>query len=71
MTVYIRIQLLEKIARVFCPEATKMLILQEEVHAEVFLTDYCGVLDSEVADTREDQVLESFQANYTRARVYE
>jgi hypothetical protein len=50
----VRVQLLEKIGGVLGAKTSKMLVFEEEVHAQVRLGDDSGVLDRELADTWKD-----------------
>jgi hypothetical protein len=63
VTVHIWIQLLQQVAGVFRPVPSKMLLLKKEVHTQICFTDYRGVLDSEIANTRQDEVFESLDTN--------
>lgn len=71
MAFHVRIQLLEQTGRVLGAEATKMLILQEEVHTQVCLGDDRGVLNGELPDARQDEVLQSLDTNNARPVVDE
>lgn len=52
-------------------KAAKMLVLQEEVHAQVGFRDDCRVLDGELADTWQHKILQCLDANNTRSVVDE
>jgi hypothetical protein len=69
LAVHIRIQLLEQIARVFRPIVSQMLVLQEEVDAQVCLPDGSGILYREVADAGKDEVLECLNTHNTRPGI--
>jgi hypothetical protein len=71
VAVDIWIQLLEQVARMFCPISAQMLLLEEEVDAQVCLADYGRVLDGEVTDAGQHEVLERLEPDDTGARVYE
>lgn len=71
VTLDVRIELLEQVARVLCPISSKMLFLEEEVDAQICLIDYCRVLYGKVTNSRQDQVLERFQAYNAGSRVDE
>lgn len=48
-----------------------MLVLEEEVDAQIGLVDHSVVLDGEVADAGENQVLQRLETNDTWSRVQE
>lgn len=52
-------------------KATQMLLLQEEVDAQVCLINQSGILYREVAGTRKHQILECLEAYNTGARIDE
>jgi hypothetical protein len=47
----------------FRPVPSQMLLLEKEVHTQICLSDYRGVLDGEIANTRQDQVLKRLDTN--------
>jgi len=67
VTVYIWIQFLEQIACMFGTVASQVLVLEEEVDAQVGFANNGRVLDCEVADAGQHKVLECFHADNTWA----
>jgi hypothetical protein len=65
------VQFLEQVARDFCAILPQMLLLQEEVHSQICFVDDGRVLYGEVANARQDEVLECFNTNDARSRVDE
>jgi hypothetical protein len=65
------IQLLEKIGCVLGAETSKMLVFQKEVHTQVCLGHDSGILDRELADTRQNEVLERFGTNGSGPVIYQ
>ena len=71
LALHIWIQFLEQIASVFRPETSQMLILEKEVDAQVGFANNGRVLYGKVADSRQNEVLESLEPDHTWARVDE
>lgn len=67
----IRIQFLQQLHRLFSAKLAQRVIVEEEVDAEVCFCDDRRVEDAEVANTRQNEVLESFNASHARAIVDE
>ena len=63
MALDIRIQFFEQVCGVFGAETTKVLVLQEEVDAQVGLSDDSRILDGEMANTRQNEVLQRLDTN--------
>ena len=52
MTGNLGIELAEISAALVCPRPAQAVLAQEEIEAQVFLTDYCIVDDGEATDSR-------------------
>jgi hypothetical protein len=71
VSLHIRVQLLEEIARVLGPEPAQVLVLEKEVDAQVCFADDGRVLDCKLPNARQHQVLERLETRYAGARVDE
>jgi hypothetical protein len=69
VSLHVWVQLLEEIARVLGAEPAQVLLLEEEVDAQVGFADNGRVVDRELPNARQDQVLERLEARYAGARV--
>lgn len=64
MALHVGVQLFEQICCVLSAKASKVLIFQEEVNAQVCFRDDSGVLYGELADAGQDQVLECLSTDH-------
>jgi hypothetical protein len=71
VSLHIRVQLLEEIARVLGPVTTQVLVLEKEVDTQVGFADDGRVLDGKLPNARQNQVLERLDTRYARTRVDE
>lgn len=67
----IRIQLAQQLHRLFSAKLSQRVIVQEKVDTEIRLCDNGRVEDAELADARQDEVLESLHTSHTRSVVDE
>lgn len=68
---YVRIELFQQSACVFCAGATEVCFLEKEVDAQVCLVHHGRILDGEVAGAGQDQVLQCLETNDAGTRADE
>jgi hypothetical protein len=71
VSLHIRVQFLEEVARMLGPVTTQVLVLEKEVDTQVGFADDGRVLDGKLPNARQNQVLERLDARYARTRVDE